>query len=362
MISHDAEFWQIFTWQRQLGRGNFAKVHEVEHNQTRERFAVKVFDKDDTDRSDLQLMVSEFKILSKLRHKNIIRLYAAYESKRRFYLVTELATGGELMTRLASSSAVVYCEDEVRRHIKTIVEAINYLHLECGVVHRDLKPENILLSDNSAEGEIKIVDMGLSRIATKATLMKTICGTHKYLAPEVVECNRGDRKGYTAAVDMWGVGMIAYIMLFGLHPFARASVIATHSAILEGNVPWPKRHNVSPEAMEFIKSLLRRTAADRPTCAQALKSPWLQYDPSSSLAEASITSEELFASEDLDVYRISSAEYMGEHVAPAPSSAATRSVQGRLREWNANRLLSKAVKSAHRRLSWTPASTVAPKA
>ena len=65
------------------------------------------------------------------------------------------------MHRVAQQGAV-YSEAEVRRHIKTILEAVEYMHSR-GVVHRDLKPENILLSDASADATIRIVDLGLGR-------------------------------------------------------------------------------------------------------------------------------------------------------------------------------------------------------
>ena len=44
---------------------------------------------------------------------------------------------------------------------------------------------------------------------------------HRYLAPELVQCDRGQLQGYDKAIDMWGVGLLAFIMLYGFNPFAR---------------------------------------------------------------------------------------------------------------------------------------------
>jgi len=173
------------------------------------------FDKTLAD-NDIEDLVREFQMLRSLRHRNIIRLYAAYETPRKLYLVTELASGGELMKRLGSDSSV-YSEDEVKKHIKTILEAVQYMHHK-NSVHRDLKPENVLLSDMSEAAEIKIVDLGLSRFFEERKLMRTICGTHKYLAPELVQCDRGQLQGYDKAIDMWGIGLLTFIMLFGFNP------------------------------------------------------------------------------------------------------------------------------------------------
>ncbi|RHY34967.1 hypothetical protein DYB32_000523 [Aphanomyces invadans] len=80
---------------------------------------------------------------------------------------------GELFERLAAKGP--YSEMDCVRHVKSLAEAVAYLH-ENGIVHRDLKPENILLStpdDNDAV--VKIADFGLAKLNT--TTMKTKCGT-----------------------------------------------------------------------------------------------------------------------------------------------------------------------------------------
>lgn len=65
--------------------------------------------------------------------------------------------------------------------------------------------------------------------------METVCGTHHYLAPELVRCDRGEISSYDCSVDVWGIGLIAFIMLFGFNPFlcesplSRCIVLASFS-------------------------------------------------------------------------------------------------------------------------------------
>ena len=92
-------------------------------------------------------------------------------------------------------------QDVVRTYVRTLLDAIDYMH-ERNCVHRDPKPENVLLSDRSEAAVIKIVDLGLSRFVDERMLMRTICGTHKYLAPELVQTDRGQLQGYDKAIDM----------------------------------------------------------------------------------------------------------------------------------------------------------------
>eukprot|EP00908_Phaeocystis_cordata_P019326 Transcript_30834.p1 GENE.Transcript_30834~~Transcript_30834.p1 ORF type:complete len:440 (-),score=158.92 Transcript_30834:570-1889(-) len=225
-------------------------------------------------------MVREFNMLCSLRHQNIIRLYAAYETPSRLYLVTELATGGELMKRLGSdANHAVYSEDEVLKHVRTIAAAVAYMHT-CNAVHRDLKPENVLLSHAGENAEIKIVDLGLARFFQQDpnSLMRTICGTHKYLAPELVHCGRGEMRGYDKAVDMWGVGLLTFVMLFGFNPFERPEQRETHDAIVKADFAFPDKYTVSQAARDFVRRLLRKRAEERYTAEQALAAPWLCGD------------------------------------------------------------------------------------
>ena len=186
IMDSDEMFWDLFDEVQMLGKGNFTKVKEIEHLETRERFAAKIVGKVN---NDMVAMIREVRILSILQHPNIVRLHAAYETPSNVYLIMELADGGELIR----IGATRYSEGVAVRHTRTICEAIAYMH-GAGVVHRDLKPDNVMLGAPN-RSTIKIIDMGLSR-PLSSQLMTTVCGTHKYLAPELVECDRGMLRGY----------------------------------------------------------------------------------------------------------------------------------------------------------------------
>ena len=88
-------------------------------------------------------------------------------------------------------------------------------------------------------------------------MMETVCGTHHYLAPELVRCDRGEISSYDRSVDVWGIGLIAFIMLFGFNPFARDSQRETHNAIVRCDWKFPEGYTVSDFAVHFVASLLR---------------------------------------------------------------------------------------------------------
>jgi len=343
----DRAFWACFSHKRWLGSGSFSSVYDMEHKGTHERFAVKVCKLSPEDPQHLRMTREEFHVLANLRHENILRLYAAYESPSHIYFVSELLTGGELVEWIGSSKSLKYCEDDVRGHIKTLVGAISYLHNQCRVAHRDLKPENILMSSFTRKGKLKIIDFGLARSFARSERMYTVCGTHIYLAPEVVACGQRMQDGYTAAVDMWGIGLITYIMLFGWNPFVRKSVNATQKAILKCHVPFPKVHNISADGVAFIKSLLCRTPAERPLASASLELPWLHHDPSA-LAKKCETQVELFSRQNtLDASVKAELSRDSLQALPGPISPMSPHdndgfVQTRLWRWNAHWKLYKA--------------------
>ena len=80
----------------------------------------------------------------------------------------------------------------------------------CVCVFHVTQPENILLATDEKETLVKITDFGLSKFVGEASLMKTLCGTPSYLAPEVLES--AGLGGYSKAVDCWSLGVILYIM------------------------------------------------------------------------------------------------------------------------------------------------------
>ena len=117
-----------------------------------------------------------------------------------------------------------------------------YLHSQ-DITHRDLKPENVLLTNHGEECAIKITDFGLSKVVGENSLMKTLCGTPSYLAPEVL-LNAGSL-GYGQKCDCWSLGVILFIQLSGYPPFSNE--VQTHTLreqITEGIYSFPKVSDV----------------------------------------------------------------------------------------------------------------------
>ena len=105
--------------------------------------AVKIINKKYLAQEEREKLLGEINILKQLDHPNILKLYEFFQDQKRYFLVTELCSGGELFDKIAEEQ--YFSEIDAAKIIKQILSAVNYCHKR-KIVHRDLKPENILLS------------------------------------------------------------------------------------------------------------------------------------------------------------------------------------------------------------------------
>merc|ERR1711868_294302 len=141
---------------------------------------------------------------------------------------------------------------------------------EEGVVHRDLKPENLLYYSPDADSKI-ISDFGLSKME-ESGVMATACGTPGYVAPEVLA-----QKPYGKAVDVWSIGVIAYILLCGYPPFYDENDANLFEQIKKAEYEFdsPYWDEISDSAKDFINHLMEKSPVKRYTCDEALDHPWI---------------------------------------------------------------------------------------
>mmetsp|Transcript_13575 Transcript_13575/g.20464 ORF Transcript_13575/g.20464 Transcript_13575/m.20464 type:complete len:345 (+) Transcript_13575:68-1102(+) len=259
-----------------LGEGNFAQVFKGTHKKTKKEYALKIVQKKSADAKkliDLQRLAQEVQILATLKHPGIMGFYEVIETKTKVVLVCELLQGGELFDRVVAKGS--YTEAEAATVVKQLLEAVDYSH-KMKIVHRDLKPENIILAAKGSDTQVKISDFGLAKLLDESYVTSTLCGTPMYVAPEIL---KGKTNPYGPKVDIWAVGVIAYILLAGYPPFFDNDLAKLYRQIIDVDFEFDDEYwgDISDEATDFIDTLLVADPEDRPTASEALKHPWFDH-------------------------------------------------------------------------------------
>ena len=141
------------------------------------------------------------------------------------------------------------------------------------IVHRDLKPENILLEHKENDKlEIKISDFGFACFFDPDNGLETVLGSTLYMAPELIR-----RENYDEKVDIWAIGVIAYMLLTGRSPFPGQNKDQTKKLILWSEINWNSHfmQKLDPGAVNFIQCAMERDVKKRYTAKALLNHEWL---------------------------------------------------------------------------------------
>jgi serine/threonine protein kinase len=195
-------------------------VLSVTHIETNKKMAVKIIKKKKIS-DDYYLL--ETKLLKKLNHERIIKLYDVINTKKYLFIFTELCEGGSLkdfiISKYNSSNNYFMKDSECATIIRNIIQGVEYL-ANNGIIHRDLKPENIMFRKENDINSLVLCDFGLAGEILGNNFIENKCGTLIFMAPEVIM-----NRPYDSLVDIWSVGIIMYILESGgSHPIYNKSM------------------------------------------------------------------------------------------------------------------------------------------
>jgi len=278
----------------QIGQaGQFGYALVAKDLVTNEKRAVKVvskcrFKRTADRRAHFESLRAEIAVLQGMHHHNIIKFYEVFEDRQNIKIVMELAAGGELFDRIQEKGN--YSEKEASDILRQMFKGVKYLH-EHKVAHCDLKPDNFVFKEKDSD-VIKIIDFGMAKFVKKRHHFHTLCGTPYYVAPEVIN------EEYAESCDIWSMGVVMFVMLFGYPPFyadqeefGRGTDLEIFRQIQKGfnNVTkpgygahFPADSPCSDSVKDLIHKCLNLDPVARITAAEALKHPWLTGEKASS--------------------------------------------------------------------------------
>jgi tRNA A-37 threonylcarbamoyl transferase component Bud32 len=190
----------------------------------------------------------EADIIGSIHHANICRIFQRVPGQRA--LLMELLEGGTLrewMRRARATSGVhIIPEGVIVALMDAMLAALGAAHA-LGIVHRDLKPSNVMFSGT---GVPKLVDFGIAKRATDATLTATqmLVGTPAYMSPEQANGETLDGRS-----DLFSLGLMLHELVVGESPFFARD--PTTSLVRVLNAPIPPLVDVAPWVSERFASL-----------------------------------------------------------------------------------------------------------
>uniref|UniRef100_A0A8D8MAI6 Neither inactivation nor afterpotential protein C n=1 Tax=Cacopsylla melanoneura TaxID=428564 RepID=A0A8D8MAI6_9HEMI len=234
----------------------------------------------------------EYRMLRDLsQHPNIPDFYGAYMKKHEthsdIWFVMQYCEGGPVtdLVRALIEQGKRLSEQHIAFILKEIITGMVFLHIN-HVMHRDLRGSNILLTK---DGEVKIVDFGLSRETTNTfDKKKTYLGSPSWMAPEIMRCGYKEVDGYDNRIDVWALGITAIELGDGKPPFEDMHPTRALFQIVRNPPPGLYRSsNWSQHFVDFIAECLEKNPDHRPFMAELLEHPFISELPENDLHLAS---------------------------------------------------------------------------
>lgn len=198
-----------------IGEGAFGEVYRVTHKYLGMQ-VMKVFKEDYVNKTDIATVTREAKILSKLTHPNIVRVFETnsfYRGDKKYFFITMGFVSGETLTQLLRRKIQLPIPVAISIQ-KDLLAGLKFVQEQSQpIVHRDISTDNILLSYEKEKPIAMLSDFGLAQSIDQLSKLPNAAGRYIYFAPE---CFFGS---YLPTSDVFSSGIVLYKMITGMHPW-----------------------------------------------------------------------------------------------------------------------------------------------
>eukprot|EP00173_Palmaria_palmata_P002072 Plantae.Rhodophyta-Palmaria_palmata.ctg227.p1 GENE.Plantae.Rhodophyta-Palmaria_palmata.ctg227~~Plantae.Rhodophyta-Palmaria_palmata.ctg227.p1 ORF type:complete len:482 (+),score=82.80 Plantae.Rhodophyta-Palmaria_palmata.ctg227:153-1598(+) len=265
--SHRLE--EKFEIAEEIAHGSSARVYRAVNKMSGEEVAVKSIARPRFGTEESNYLAREELVSTMLNIPGVVTTKEVFHNQTMVHLVMELMRGGSLFQLLQIECGCKSLEI-AKRILKELLEAVDGMH-DKGVVHRDVKLDNIFCQSNDLKSTaIALGDFGFSKLIGAGQERSTsFVGTLPYMAPEII---LGDP--YGAEVDIWAVGVVAYVLMGGCFPYYfEGDEEATMEAVVGGDLQFEENQwkDVDETYKLFVCNLLELDPHHRLTAKEALQ-------------------------------------------------------------------------------------------
>jgi len=247
-----------------LGTGGFGSVYKALDTVSGVHVAVKSVGLTVLNSPDLTSIEMEISLLSKLKHKNIVKYIESIRTPQHFNIILELVEGGSLYGNIRKYGP--FNEHLCSIYTKQILSGLDYLHYQ-DVIHRDIKGANVLSTKN---GRVKLADFGVAmKLSEVDNSKRRVVGTPYWMAPEIIKMEVP-----TPACDIWSVGSTVIEMLTEKPPYADLYQMTALYRIVQDEHP-PLPDGIPEELQNFLQSCFMKNPAHRPSASDLLMEEWI---------------------------------------------------------------------------------------
>lgn len=155
----------------------------------------------------LDRFAREAKIISRLKHANIVRVFRVFNALNTAYIVLEFVDGADLDVTL-SRRATVPKQSEIDAFLAPLLDALSAVHAE-KILHRDIKPANIFI--RRSDGAPVLIDFGASKFAFNDANGTTAAIVSRGYSPQ--EAYAADAKLQGPWTDIYSLSATLYSMI-----------------------------------------------------------------------------------------------------------------------------------------------------